>query len=146
MVDFGGRILRPVRSASICFTCHRVACVVFQPRCCICVSGSHFYPRDRTIMEVIMEPKSWVFCSVSNINAFNQVFLYSWNDYLWRQELSPVTCRWEQPSRMARYVATLIERALEENGCKYLFLMWTSLKPAFCLILQSVFHRSVCLF
>lgn len=52
------RILRPVRSASICFTCHRVACVVFQPRCCICVSGSHFYPRDRTIMEVIMEPKS----------------------------------------------------------------------------------------
>ncbi|XP_030295411.1 peroxisomal succinyl-coenzyme A thioesterase-like isoform X1 [Sparus aurata] len=31
---------------------------IVKPRCCICVSGSHFYPRDRTIKEVIMEPRS----------------------------------------------------------------------------------------
>lgn len=37
--------------------CH---CIMFQPHCCVCVSGSHFYSRDKALSRVYKELSRYV--------------------------------------------------------------------------------------
>lgn len=45
----------------VCSVCNNKSCL-FQPRCCVCISGSHVNPVNKAIGEVFRKMKEWVGC------------------------------------------------------------------------------------
>ncbi|KAM8739952.1 peroxisomal succinyl-coenzyme A thioesterase-like isoform 2-T3 [Acanthopagrus schlegelii] len=68
---------------------------VVKPRCCICVSGSHFYPLDRTIMEVIMAPKSnshLLRVDENNHHVWRDMWLHLLNEPGKKMDVGKINC------------------------------------------------------